>query len=86
MRALWITILILSATAGCATTGGIPSNQHDTSSAFNAMASPSPLPDTSPRLMIPAGGGAPVMAIPLGGNIYLPLNADPVTVGIPLFP
>jgi hypothetical protein len=97
MRPIWILGLVLSATAGCATIGPVPSDQGSASSRPDATSSPSlfstqgpdttpSLPDMSPRLILPAGGGPPVMAIPLGGNVYLPLNADPVTVGIPLSP
>lgn len=87
-----MSILILSALAGCATIGAVQSNSGSSPSSFGstspfgAMDSPSPLPDSSPRLILPAGGGSPVMAIPLGAGVYLPLNADPVTVGIPLTP
>lgn len=34
----------------------------------------------SPRLVLPATGGAPVMATPLGGNAYLPVKGGkPIT-------
>ena len=34
----------------------------------------------SPRLVLPATGGAPVMAIPLGGKVYLPVKGGkPIT-------
>lgn len=97
MRTVWGPVLVLFAAAGCATTGNAPTNQSSDSSSFGATFDPAtydpasdPFPsrtqDTSPKLILPAGGGPPVMAIPLGGNVYLPLNADPVTVGIPLSP
>lgn len=92
---LWGLIMALSAFSGCATMGAVPSGQRSDSSSFNAPSSPFPAPSlfpsssetsTGPRLILPASGGPPVMAIPLGGNVYLPLNADPVTTGIPLSP
>ena len=50
--------------------------------------SPAPGPDmhsTGPTLMIPATGGAPVMAIPLGGNVFLPVTGGSGPVpGIPI--
>jgi hypothetical protein len=42
--------------------------------------------DMSPRLVIPVTGGAPVLAIPLGGNLYVPVTGGAPTPGIPLFP
>lgn len=90
MKPVWTLILVLSSIAGCATIGTIPSHEVSGPSRFDEISSPPLFPtqgaDTTPRLILPAGGGSPVMAIPLGGNVYLPLNADPVTAGIPLSP
>jgi hypothetical protein len=33
--------------------------------------------------VIPATGGAPLLGIPLGGNLYLPATGGPPIVGIP---
>jgi hypothetical protein len=85
-----VGLVVLSAIAGCATIGATQYDQASGRSWPDEASSPSlfptQAPDTSPRLILPAGGGSPVMAIPLGGGVYLPLNADPVTVGIPLSP
>ena len=90
-----ILILILSITAGCATTGTVQSNQRRDSSSFDAPASSAPNPtmssppqgqDTGPHLVQPATGGPPVMAIPLGGNMYLPVTGGEPVIGIPLGP
>jgi len=93
MKSIPIVILVLSTTAGCATMGagqyeqGSAPSWPDSSSPslFSTDTTPS-TPDMSPRLILPAGGGTPVIGIPLGGGIYLPANGDPVTVGIPLTP
>jgi|GEM_PF-6868765 hypothetical protein len=42
--------------------------------------------DMSPRLVIPATGGPPVVAIPLGGNLYLPVTGGAPTPGIRVSP
>jgi hypothetical protein len=82
----------LLGTAGCATIGAVPSNQTvDSSSPSAASPTPAPIPATSPdpnlpRLVIPATGGAPTMAIPLGGTLYLPVTGGPPVVGIPITP
>jgi hypothetical protein len=46
-------------------------------------ASPS-APDTSPRLVIPATGGPPVMAIPVGGSTFQPVTGGPPITGTPV--
>jgi hypothetical protein len=40
--------------------------------------------DGSPRLVIPATGGPPVMAIPLGGGLYQPVTGDAPGPGTPI--
>ena len=90
MKNASMLILALLGTAGCATMGAVPSNQTvDTSSP--SATTPAPMPATSPdpnmpRLVIPATGGAPTMAIPLGGTLYLPVTGGPPVVGIPITP
>src|SRR5262252_5786631 len=97
MRTIPILVLLLSATAGCATIGAVPTDQGSAPSWPDATSSPplfptqapdttTPPPDMMPRLILPAGGGSPVIGIPLGGGIYQPANGDPVTIGIPLTP
>jgi len=39
-----------------------------------------------PRFVLPATGGAPVTAIPLGGSIYQPLTGGPPIIATPLGP
>jgi len=39
-----------------------------------------------PQPVMPVTGGAPVMGIPLGGDMYLPVTGGPPVVGIPLAP
>jgi len=73
------------AIAGCANVGMAPGNQQAASPQFETTSSPS-APTGVPRLVIPATGGAPVMAIPLGGDIYLPITGEPPVPGIPVSP
>ena len=42
--------------------------------------------NSSPGLVIPATGGAPLLAIPVGGNQYLPVTGGPPITGIPTGP
>ena len=39
-----------------------------------------------PKLVIPVTGGAPVTAIPLGGNLYQPVTGGPPVPGMPISP
>jgi hypothetical protein len=94
MKAIIPLILVLSATAGCATQGTVPRDQGSNGSSFDAAASappaaiafPSQDQDMGPRIIIPTTGGAPVIGIPLGGNIYLPVTGGEPVVGIPTAP
>src|SRR5262245_7811942 len=46
------------------------------------------LPDQNigPRFIIPATGGLPVLALPLGGDIYQPVTGGAPIIGIPTGP
>lgn len=80
---------------GCAAIGG-PNGAAVPASASNAAgASPFPAPDPFPsmqqpdgipRIVIPATGGAPVIGIPLGGNIFQPVTGGAPVIGIPTSP
>jgi hypothetical protein len=50
------------------------------------MSSPSQEQSMAPRVVLPATGGAPVITIPLGGNIYLPVTGGEPVIGIPTAP
>jgi hypothetical protein len=86
------TLLVLSvlAATGCATLGPVPHNLGSTASDPQAAtASPSisdPFPPqedtTSPRLIIPATGGPPVIGIPVGGGLFVPVTGGPPVIGI----
>jgi hypothetical protein len=47
---------------------------------------PAPTLDLTPKMITPATGGPPVLATPMGGNIYAPVTGGPPVFGIPLFP
>jgi hypothetical protein len=79
---------ILLAMAGCASIDTTQGSHRGVAHESQA-ATPSPDPavqDNSPRLVIPVTGGAPVLAIPLGGGIYLPVTGGAPTPGIPVTP
>jgi hypothetical protein len=86
MKAFMLLILIFSV-AGCATLAPAPATEGsaaaDTANSAPAM---TPSPDIGPRLVIPATGGAPVIGIPLGGDIFLPVTGGTPVVGIPIGP
>ncbi len=98
MKTLLLLILVLSA-AGCATLGTVPgtngtgdSGAGDASSSAAATMDP-PFQDQAfqnqnigPRTVLPATGGAPVLGIPLGGDIFLPVTGGAPIVGIPTGP
>jgi hypothetical protein len=92
MKTLPILILICS-TAGCATVGSGPgfsaypvSSADEATSAPTTIAAPLQDQDTSPRFIIPATGGVPVIGIPLGGNFYLPVTGGGPVIGMPTAP
>ena len=41
-------------------------------------------PDNSPRMIIPATGGAPVLGIPVGGGLYIPVTGGAPVPGTPI--
>jgi hypothetical protein len=87
MRRLSLAVPLALLCAGCATTGA-GSNE---GSALSMDSTPGPatavqMPDATPRLVIPAAGGMPVLSIPLGGGLYQPLTGDAPTPGIALTP
>ena len=82
---LLILPLVL-ALAGCAPIGTTPGNRHGAVGEFQGAT-----PETdavvqtgSPRLVLPATGGPPMMAIQLGGNLYLPLTGEAPFPGLPI--
>lgn len=42
--------------------------------------------DTGTQIVLPVTGGAPVVAIPIGGDLYLPATGGPPIVGISTSP
>jgi hypothetical protein len=76
------------ALGGCAIAGA-PHGNWDPMMLDSQSAPPSTdaaAPGNSPRLIISVNSGVPVLAIPLGGGIYLPVTGEPPTPGIPLNP
>ena len=89
MNKTLLIVLLACSTAACATTGALQGNSGigaTTPDAAPASISGVPsLPDpdtTTPRIIIPVTGGAPVVGIPLGGDLYLPVTGGAPVVGI----
>jgi len=79
---------LLLALAGCAPMDTAPGHPQGVAREPEAAA-PSTDPvgqDHSPRLVIPMTGGAPVLAIPIGGDLYLPVTGGAPVPGIPVSP
>jgi hypothetical protein len=94
MKAINLMILVLPI-VGCASFAAGPPASGSGASTFEAeapeLAPPTIAPlfpdqNIGPRLIMPVTGGVPVMAIPLGGNIYQPLTGDLPVMGTPLTP
>ncbi len=87
MRPLTIAVICI-ALGGCATyrptsSGYSSPPAHANSAQFPAGAStPSPNPaGSAPQFVVPVSGGV-IVAMPLGGNLFLPLEGGPPVVGI----
>jgi len=92
MKSIAIAVLLV-AIAGCATRGPIgsaaaaaPWASMPSASAAIPSASQPGQDDFMPKLVIPVTGGAPVTAIPLGGNLYQPVTGGPPVPGMPISP
>jgi hypothetical protein len=89
-----LLLIMVCSTAGCATLGTGPQTPANsvsaavetTTSAPTTIDSPFQTQDTSPRFILPATGGAPVIGIPLGGDFYLPVTGGVPVIGIPTSP
>jgi hypothetical protein len=90
MKRLMIVMLAGSA-AGCATSSALPMNELGRPGAESGVATPfdpaptaaiSQPPDTTPRIVLPATGGAPFVGIPVGVDLYLPVTGGPPVVGL----
>jgi hypothetical protein len=82
-------LILICATAGCATLGAVPGTPVNGESAAaepttsdSTIAAPFQDQDTGPRIIIPATGGAPVLGIPLGGDMFLPVTGGAPVIGI----
>ena len=93
MKALILMILV--SIAGCAALGSTPGTPVASGSPaaatgidFAPAPSAPPFPDQNigPRIIMPVTGGAPVIGIPLGGDMYLPVTGGTPVVGMPLTP
>lgn len=71
---------------GCAVMGGaLPADPFPAPPGIEFPA-PAAMPDNAARLVLPAGGGLPVVGLPLGGALYLPATGGLPVMGIPLTP
>jgi len=78
-------LLTLLAQVGCA---GLDPKAASTlkTTALTESANPAVSEDSLPRLVIPAFGGAPIVAIPLGGGLFLPVTGGPPIIGVSTSP
>jgi hypothetical protein len=88
-------VLVVLAVTGCTTLGAVQGDPVSAAAGFGNAGSASsirsdPFPpqdsNSFPRLIIPVTGGAPVLGIPLGGDIFLPVTGGPPVPGIPITP
>ena len=95
MKTVIPLLLVISAITGCATQGLVarspgstdPSFQETASDPFPPnMAAPSQSQDMMPRLVIPSTGGAPVIGIPVGGDLYIPVTGGAPIPAMPISP
>ena len=88
---VYMIILTTAALAGCAA--------YDVASTGNTPATPSAseipaaLPDAmttppagTPRSVLPVTGGAMILALPLGGSVFLPLDGSPPVTAMAISP
>jgi hypothetical protein len=92
VKTLLALLLVLSATAGCATQGLVAGGRGNTGPSFVETASdpfpptPPQIPSMMPRLVIPVTGGPPVIGIPVGSDLYMPVTGGPPIPGMPISP
>jgi len=94
MKTAWLSSVVLFAAAACVPNGSVRNNQQGNNfqpdTAASSFPDPTPAPslaqDMSPKMVLPATGGVPVVGIPLGGNMFLPATGGPPVVGIPISP
>ena len=98
MKPVLVCCLVAVLTAGCVTNGPLWNTPSAGGSLIGAAAAPDPSPPVTfptppqpppnfgPQLIIPATGGPPVMALPLGGALYQPVTGESPVMGTPLFP
>lgn len=84
----FLALPLLLALAGCGPINPTPGGRQAGAGESQPVppSNDSGAPDHAPRLVIPVTGGPPVLAIPLGGNLYLPVTGEPPVPGIPLGP
>ena len=95
MKMIGVGFLIATVMTGCATSG-TPSGSYTAASAVANSSDSQPFPTTAvtnapthnmlPQIIIPVTGGAPVIGIPVGGNLYLPVTGGPPVIGISTTP
>jgi hypothetical protein len=92
-KILLMMILVVS-TSARATLGNLQATQGSTgalvgdpsASALDSSAPAFQDQSIGPRVLMPVTGGAPVIGIPLGGDLFLPVTGGAPVTGIPLSP
>jgi hypothetical protein len=99
MKAPSIAALISLLVTGCVTNGALQPNAAGAASVI-PMTIASPTPSTifdpaalstqpnslAPQIVTPVTGGPPVLAVPLGGNVFQPVTGGPPVLGVPASP
>jgi hypothetical protein len=89
----WLLMSVLA--AGCATVGAIQGQNPSGGSTDSANDASALVPDVFPptqqqsmlpSIVLPVTGGAPVIGIPLGGDMFLPVTGGDPIIGIPTGP
>jgi hypothetical protein len=96
MKAVWVSVLVLVAMAGCAMQSDLQDSQPTRGSSIEPPAGsgatvvPAPSPPQpehfGPRLIVPVSGGPPVLGMPVGGNLYIPVTGGPPVPGMAIDP
>ena len=83
-----LAVFLALVMVGCTAVNTTPGNEQGVASRPQTATPPtrSTAGNNSARLIVPATGGAPVMAIPIGGNLYLPVTGGAPIPGIPVTP
>lgn len=76
----------VGATSGQSAVGASTSSANDSSALVPDVFPPSQQQSMLPSIVLPVTGGAPIIGIPLGGNLFMPVTGGEPIIGIPTGP